>query len=72
MLEPSLNGLVTDRNTKLCCCVLIFVLFQNTAANKIDSKHTIDYKKLILVWEVDILQVTVNKIKVLSSFYVDF
>ena len=44
------------------------MLFQSITANKINSEHTRDYKKLFPVWEVEILQVTVNKIEVLSSF----
>ena len=47
---------------------LILALFQSTTANKIDSEHTRDYNKLFLVYEVEILQVTVTKIEVLSSF----
>ena len=35
---------------------------------QIDSKHTQDYTKLLSVCKVEILQVTVNKIEVLSSF----
>ena len=35
-LEPSINGLVTDGNTKLCCRGLV----QSTTVNKIDSEHT--------------------------------
>ena len=65
-LGPSINGLATDRNTKLCCCGFILVLFQSTTAYKIDSEHTRDYKKLFLVCKIEILQVTVNKIKVIS------
>ena len=38
---------------------LVLALFQNTTANKIDSEHTRNYKKLFLVCEVEILQVTV-------------
>ena len=48
-LRPSINGLVTDRNTKLCCGGFILVLFQCTTANKIDSEHTQDYKRLLSV-----------------------
>ena len=46
-LGPSINGLVTDGNTKLCCRGFILVLFQSTTANKIDSEHTQDYKRLL-------------------------
>ena len=42
-LGPSINGLVTDGNTKLCCRGFILALFQSTAANKIDS----EYKRII-------------------------
>ena len=46
----------------------VLALFQSTTANKIDSEHTQDYKKLFPVCKVKILQVTVNKIEVLLSF----
>ena len=36
------------------------MLFQSTTANKIDSEHTRDYKRLLSVWEDEILQVTVK------------
>ena len=72
MLGPSINGLVTEGNTKLCCRGSILALFQSTAANKIDSEHTQDYKKLLRLCEAEILQVTVKRIEVFSSFYVDF
>ena len=48
------------------------MLFQSIIANKIDSEHTQDYKRLLLLCEPEILQVTVNRIEVFSSFYVDF
>ena len=64
-LRPSLNRLVTDRNTKLYCHGFILALFQSITVNKIDSEHSQDYKKLSPVWEVEILQVTVDKIEVL-------
>ena len=51
---------------------LNLALFQSTTDNKIDSEHTQDYKRLLLVCEAEILQVAVNKIVVFSSFYVDF
>ena len=44
------------------------MLFQRTTAYKIDSDHTRDYTKLFSVCKVEILQVTVHKIEVLSSF----
>ena len=56
----------------LCCWGFVIALFQSTTANKIDSEHTWDYTKLFLVFKIEILQVTVNKIEILSSFYVDF
>ena len=42
----------------------ILALFQSTTANKIDSEHTIDYKRLLPVWEAKILRVTVKRIRV--------
>ena len=50
----------------------ILALFQSTKANKIDSEHTQDYKRLLLVCEAEILQVTVDRIEIFSSFYVNF
>ena len=55
-------------DTKLCCPGFVLALFQSTTANKIDSEHTRDYTKVFLVCKVDILQVTINKIELLSSF----
>ena len=52
-LGPSINGLVTDRNTMLCCRGFILALFQSTTANKIDSEHTRDYKRLLPVCEAE-------------------
>ena len=46
----------------------ILALFQSTTAYKIDSEHTSNYTKLFQVCKVKKLQVTVNKIEVLSSF----
>ena len=71
-LGPSINGLVTDGNTKLCCRGFILALFQSTTASKIDSEHTRDYKRLLPVCKAEILRVTVKRIEVISSFYVDF
>ena len=71
-LGPNINGLVTDGNTKLCCRGFILALFQSTTANKIDSEHTRDYKRLLPVCEAEILRVTVKRFEVFSSFYVDF
>ena len=48
------------------------MLFQSTTANKIDSEHTRDYKRLLPVCEAEILHVTVKRNDVFSSFYVDF
>ena len=67
-LGPSINGLVTDGNTKLCCQGFILAFFQNTTANKIDSEHTQDYKRLLPVSEAEMLQATVKRIEVFSSF----
>ena len=47
-------------------------LFQSTTANKIDSEHTRDYKRLLPVWGAEILRVTVKRIDVFSNSYVDF
>ena len=71
-LRPSINGPVTDGNTNLCRPGFILALFQSTTANKIDSEHTRDYKRLLPVWEAEILRVTVKRIDVFPSFYVDF
>ena len=62
-LGPSINGLVTDGNTKLCCRGFILALFQSTTVNKIDSKHTRDYKRLLPLCEAEILRFTVKKIE---------
>ena len=67
-----MNGLVTDGNTKLCCRGFILALFQSTTANKIESEHTHDYKRLLPVCEAEKIRVTVKRIEVFSSFYVDF
>ena len=67
-LGPSIKGLVTDGNTKLCCRGFILALLQSTTANKIDSEHTQDYKRLLSVCEAEILRVTVKRIEVFSSF----
>ena len=71
-LGPSINRLVTDGNSKLCCRGFIIALFQSTTANTIDFEHTRDYKWLLPVCEAEILRVTVKRIEVFSSFYVDF
>ena len=72
MLGPSINGLITNRNTKLCCRGFVLALFQSTTACKIDSKHAQYYTKLFPVGKVEILQITVNEIEVLSSISDDF
>ena len=59
-LGPSINGLVSDGNTKLCCRGFVLALFQSTTAYKIDSEHIRDYTKLFSVCKVEILQVTVK------------
>ena len=46
----------------------MLALFQRTTAYKISSEHTQGYKKVSTVCKIEILQVTVNKIEVLSSF----
>ena len=38
-LGPSINGLVANRNTKICCRGFILELFQITTANKLDSEQ---------------------------------
>ena len=56
-LGPSINGLVTGGNTKLCCRGFILVLV-STTANKIDSERIRDYNRLLPVCEAEILQAT--------------
>ena len=70
-LGPSINGLVTNRNTNLCCRAFILALFHSTTANKTYSEHTLDYKKLFPVCKVEILQATVKKLK-FSHLWGDF
>ena len=62
LLGPCINGLVTDGNTKICCrgFILVLPVFQSSTAYKIDSVHTRDYKRLLPVWEAEILRVTVK------------
>ena len=55
-LRPSINGLVTDGNTKLCCRGFVLALFQSTTAIKIDSEYTQDYKRLLPICEAEILR----------------
>ena len=50
-----MNGLVTDRNTNLCCRGFILTLVQSTAGKKIDFEHTRDYKRPLPVCEAEIL-----------------
>ena len=45
---------------------------KSTTAYKNDFEHTQDYKRLLPLCEAEILQVTVNRIEIFSSFYVDF
>ena len=71
-LGSSINGLITDGNTRLCCRVFVLALFKSTTANKIYSEHIRDCTKLFPVCKVEILQVTVLTIEVLSSFLFDF
>ena len=52
-LGPSINGLVTDGNTKLCCRDFILALFQSATAYNIDFEHTQDYKRLLPVCEAE-------------------
>ena len=59
-LRPSINGLDTDGNTKLCCQGFILALFQSTTAKKNDSEHAQDYKRLLPICEAEILQFTVK------------
>ena len=61
-LGPSINGLVTDGNTKLYCRGFILALFQSTTANKFNSEHTREYKRLLPVCEAKILRVTVKRL----------
>ena len=67
-LGPSINGLVTEGNTKLCCRGFVLALFQSTTAYKIDSEHIQDYTKLFSLCKVEILQVTENKIESFITF----
>ena len=67
-LGPSINGLVTDGNVKLCFRGFILAMFHSTTAYKINSERTRDYTKLFPICKSEILKVTVNKIEVLSSF----
>ena len=54
-LGPSINGLVTDGNAKLCSRG-----FVKYWVNRFDSEHTRDYTKFYPVCKVKILQVTVK------------
>ena len=67
-LGPSINGLVTDGNVKLCFRGFISATFHSTTVYKMDSERTCDYTKLFLICKSEILKVTVNKFEVLSSF----
>ena len=68
ILGPSINELVTDENTKLCCRGFILALFQSITANKIDSDHTRHYKILLTVCATEILRVTVKINEVIKPF----
>ena len=52
--------------------LIILALHQSTKANKMDSEHTQDNKRLLPVCDAEILRVTVTRIEVFSSSYVDF
>ena len=67
-LGPSINGLVTDGNTKLCCRGFILALFQSSTANIIDSEQTRGYKRLLPVCEAEILRATLKIIEVFPFF----
>ena len=58
--------MISDPWSLTCCRGCILALFQSTTANKIESEHTRDYKKLFPAYEVEILQVTL-KIKLKFS-----
>ena len=67
-LGPSINGLVSDGNTKLCCRSFILALFQSTTAHKIDSEQTRGYKRYLPVCEAEILRVSLKKMKFFPFF----
>ena len=69
-LGPSINGLVTEGSSKLCCRGFVLALFQSTTAYKIDSEHIQDNTKLFSLCKVEIFQVTVNKIETFIIFLV--
>ena len=46
------------------CRGFILALFQSTTANKIDSEHKRDYKRLLTECEAEILRVTAKSIEV--------
>ena len=54
-LRPSINRLVADGNTKLCCPAFVLALFQSSTAYKMDSEHIQVYAKLLPVCKVEIL-----------------
>ena len=47
---------------------VVLALFQRSTANKIDSEHTQDYTKSFPVCKVEILLVTVKKMKFCDLF----
>ena len=67
-LGPSINGLVTDGNTKLCRRGFVLELFQSTSANKTDSEHTQDYTKFFPVCKFENITSYSNKIEVYHLF----
>ena len=67
-LGPSINGLVTDGNKKLCCQGFILALFYSTTANKIYSEQTKGYKRLLSVCVAEKLRVTLKRIEVFPIF----
>ena len=53
-LGPSIYGLVTDGNTKICCLGFILAPFQSTTANKTDSEQ---YARLLRISDGFLLKV---------------
>ena len=60
-LRPSIKGLVTDRNTNICCLGFILALFKALQPINLILNNTLCYNKLFPVWKVEILQVTINR-----------
>ena len=63
ILGPSINRLVTDRNTKICFHGFILAHIKVLQPIKLILNNTRDYKNLFLVCIVEILQVIVSKIE---------